>query len=77
MHDYFGSDRMGDQLDFTNLSSDNWIQPHNDFLWVFAEKGLPGIVAFGAVFILALAAGGGVLTGSPTTIDARLAVASL
>jgi cytochrome c-type biogenesis protein CcmH/NrfG len=77
MHDYFGSDRMGDQLDFTNLSSDNWIQPHNDFLWVFAEKGLPGIVAFGAVFLLALAAARGVLTGSPTTTDARLAVASL
>ena len=77
MHDYFGSDRMGDQLDFTNLSSDNWIQPHNDFLWVFAEKGLPGIVAFGAVFILALAAARSVLTGSPTTTDARLAVASL
>jgi O-antigen ligase len=77
MHDSFGSDRMGDQLDFTNLSSDNWIQPHNDFLWVFAEKGLPGIVAFGAVFILALAAARGVLTDSPTTTDARLAVASL
>lgn len=73
MHDYLGShDR-----DFSNLSSDNWIQPHNDFLWVFAEKGLPGFVAFGAVFILALAAVWSVLAGSPTTADARLAVASL
>ena len=77
MHDYFGSDRMGDQLDFTTLSSDNWIQPHNDFLWVFAEKGLPGIVSFGAVFVLALLAIRRVLTGAPTTTDARLAVASL
>lgn len=77
MHDYFGSDRMGDQLDFTTLSSDNWIQPHNDFLWVFAEKGLPGIVSFAAVFVLAFMATRSVLTGSPTITDARLAVASL
>ena len=77
MHDSFGSDRLGATLDFTNLSSDNWIQPHNDFLWVFAEKGLPGIVSFGAVFILALLAIRSVLTGAPTTTDARLAVASL
>jgi O-antigen ligase len=77
MHDYFGSDRLGDQLDFANLSSDNWIQPHNDFLWVFAEKGLPGIIAFGAVFALALAAACGVLAGSPSPTDARLAIAAL
>ena len=76
MHDYFGSDRIGDQLDFTNLSSDNWIQPHNDFLWVFAEKGLPGIVSFAAVFVLAFMATRSVLAGSPTITDARLAVAS-
>lgn len=77
MHDYFGSARMGNQLDFTNLSSDNWIQPHNDFLWVFAEKGLPGIVAFAAMFLLALTAVRRVLAGEPTTTDARLAVATL
>lgn len=77
MHDYFSSGRLGDQLDFTNLSSDNWIQPHNDFLWVFSEKGLPGIVSFVAVFILALAAIRSTLAGSPSTTDARLAVASL
>jgi len=77
MHDYFGSARLGDQLDFTNLSSDNWIQPHNDFLWVFAEKGLPGIVAFSALFVLALGAVWRVLSGGPTTTDARLAVATL
>ena len=77
MHDYFGSDRLGGSIDFTKLSSDNWIQPHNDFLWVFAEKGLPGIVAFAAVFILALAAVRGVLARAATATDARLAVASL
>jgi O-antigen ligase len=73
MHDYLGAGKH----DFTTLSSDNWIQPHNDFLWVFAEKGLPGIVAFGAVFSLALGAVRSVLAGSPTTTDARLAVAAL
>lgn len=77
MHDYFGPDRLGGSIDFTNLSSDNWIQPHNDFLWVFAEKGLPGIVAFVAVFLFALVAVRGVLAGTPTATDARLAVASL
>lgn len=77
MHDYFGSDRLGGSIDFTNLSSDNWIQPHNDFLWVFAEKGLPGIVTFAAVFVLALAAIRGVLARAATATDARLAVASL
>jgi O-antigen ligase len=73
MHDYLG----GAERDFTKLSSDNWIQPHNDFLWVFAEKGLPGIVAFVAVFLLALGAVRSVLAGAPTTSDARLAVAAL
>ena len=77
MHNSFGSDRLGGGLDFTNLASTNWIQPHNDFLWVFAEKGLPGIAAFVAIFILALSAVRGVLAGSPTSSDARLAVASL
>ncbi len=30
----------------------NWNQPHNDFLWVLSEKGLPGILAYLAIFIL-------------------------
>jgi O-antigen ligase len=51
LHEYQASD-----LDFSTLPTDNWVQPHNDYLWVFAEKGLPGIVAFAAVFTCALVA---------------------
>lgn len=51
LHEYRDAD-----LDFAVLPSENWVQPHNDYLWVFAEKGLPGIVAFLAVFACGLAA---------------------
>ncbi len=30
----------------------NWLRPHNDFLWVFAEKGIFGFMLFMAFFIL-------------------------
>jgi O-antigen ligase len=71
LHEYYGDD-----LDFSNLSSDNWIQPHNDFLWVFAEKGLPGIVAFAAIFLTAFAAIRRVLAAGSVE-EARLAVVCL
>lgn len=71
LHEYYGDD-----LDFTNLSSDNWIQPHDDYLWVFAEKGLPGITAFLAIFVAALLAIRTVVrSGTPS--EARLAVVCL
>jgi len=28
----------------------NWLRPHNDFLWVFAEKGILGILLFLSIF---------------------------
>ena len=28
----------------------NWNQPHNDFLWVLSEKGIPGLLAYLAIF---------------------------
>jgi O-antigen ligase len=31
----------------------NWLQPHNDLLWVFAEKGLLGFILYMAVWVLA------------------------
>jgi len=31
----------------------NWLEPHNDFLWVLAEKGLPGLFCYVAVFAVA------------------------
>ena len=46
--EYFGDD----DLDFSNVHT-NWMQPHNDFLWVFAEKGLLGIALFMGCFVAA------------------------
>ena len=73
LHEYYG----GDDLDFTNLSSDNWVEPHNDFLWVAAEKGLPGL----AVFVALLAAGAcsavRALRAAASRADAWLALATL
>ena len=48
LHEYFGDD----DLDFSNVHT-NWVQPHNDFLWVFVEKGVLGIVLFVGCFIVA------------------------
>ena len=48
LHEYL--DRSG--LDFSGKLL-NWAQPHNDFLWVFAEKGILGFLLFAAVFVLA------------------------
>ncbi|MFM8734916.1 MAG: O-antigen ligase family protein [Pirellulales bacterium] len=72
LHEYYG----GDDLDFAALSSDNWIQPHDDFLWVAAEKGLPGLAAFVAIFVAAAAAIRTVITAG-SVADARLAVTCL
>jgi O-antigen ligase len=77
MHEYFGPDKAAESPDFSRLSSDNWLQPHNDFLWVAAEKGLPGLVAFLAIFAAAGLAVRTVLRGPASVTDARLAVASL
>ncbi|MCX6279992.1 MAG: hypothetical protein NT004_18155 [Bacteroidetes bacterium] len=35
---------------FSDKDELNWIRPHNDFLWVFAEKGIAGILLFMSVF---------------------------
>jgi O-antigen ligase len=77
MHEYFGPDKATETPDFSRLSSDNWLQPHNDFLWVAAEKGLPGLAAFLAIFAAAGLAVRTVLRGPASVTDARLAVASL
>lgn len=39
-----------------NLGKDqlNWLRPHNDYLWVFAEKGIFGFLAYAGIFCLAL-----------------------
>lgn len=40
---YFGGKDVG-------IGSVNWARPHNDFLWVFAERGFVGILLFAAIF---------------------------
>ncbi len=35
---------------FNNIVHVNWGQPHNDFLWIFAEKGVFGILTFLSFF---------------------------
>jgi len=50
LHEYYGDD----DLDFSNVHT-NWVQPHNDFLWVFVEKGVLGIVLFAGCLVAAFA----------------------
>ncbi len=76
-HEYLGADRQDLPPDLSRLSSDNWIQPHNDYLWVFAEKGLLGGLPFLAVFLFALLGIRRVLLDARSPADARLATASL
>jgi len=45
--------REGGRLDFSQIDS-RWNQPHNDYLWILAEKGVLGFGAF--LLVLALAA---------------------
>lgn len=70
-HEYFG----GDDLDFSNVHT-NWVQPHNDFLWVFVEKGLPGILAFLGCFVAAGAAVRTILVHDVPREDRRLTLAA-
>jgi len=77
LHEYFGPDDAGTIPDFATLSSDNWIQPHNDFLQVFAEKGLVGFLAFIAIFGFAARAALSMLRNPRSPTDAWLALASL
>ncbi len=30
----------------------NWRRPHNDYLWVLAEKGIPGLISYLLIFII-------------------------
>jgi O-antigen ligase len=59
MHEYLG--RPGQ--DFSDKIT-NWSQPHNDFLWVFAEKGILGGLLFAGLFVLAFVRGFAALRSS-------------
>ncbi len=69
LHEYFG----GDDLDFSNVAT-NWIQPHNDFLWVFSEKGILGFAAFVGIFFFAFASLRTILRSQCTRQDAWFAL---
>jgi len=65
---------------FTEINTDpctNWIQPHNDYLWIFAEKGLFGIAAFLATFLFAWIAGIRTILQAKTPEVAWTALAAL
>ncbi len=51
--------RKAGRLDFSKIDS-RWNQPHNDYLWILAEKGVIGFVAFfmaiGMAFLLGVRA---------------------
>lgn len=49
LHDY----KTGGDLDFHGGKLE-WIEPHNDYLWVLAEKGALGGLAFLAIFYFAI-----------------------
>ena len=69
---------VDESLDFSAVHT-NWLQPHNDFLWVFSEKGLPGILLFAGVFVAAARAIRRVLAAAPSAAapaDRWLAVAA-
>lgn len=38
-------------VDFGN-SETNWLRPHNDYIWVLAEKGVFGLMAYLSVFVV-------------------------
>jgi len=42
---------QGHDLDSNQL---NWIRPHNDVLWVFAEKGIAGILVYLGIFLVTM-----------------------
>jgi O-antigen ligase len=72
LHEYFDDD---DDLDFSAVNT-NWVQPHNDFLWVFAEKGVLGILFFAGCFVSAFASIRTILRSDGPPGDRWLALAA-
>lgn len=65
-----------ERLDLSRMHH-NWPHPHNDFLWVFSEKGLFGIVSFVGVLCAAMLAACRVLRRTSDRRDAWIAVGML
>jgi hypothetical protein len=50
------SSTASEAVDFSKIERE-WIEPHNDFLWIFAEKGVFGLFAFFLTFYWAFFSG--------------------
>jgi O-antigen ligase len=61
-------------IDLSVLQADNWLRPHNDFLQVCAEKGILGLVAFLAIFVVACGSLVSTIRYATDAWNARLAV---
>jgi O-antigen ligase len=72
LHEYFDTD----DPEFSTVHP-NWLQPHNDFLWVFAEKGIIAFILFLAVWVLALRLLANALRRGLPRSEAWLAVGSI
>lgn len=72
LQEYYGDD----DSDFSRVAT-NWLQPHNDFLWVFAEKGIFGLMAFVGIFASALLGLRTILRSGPTPAEGWFAVGLL
>lgn len=72
LHEYFDAD-----FEFSRIHTTNWTQPHNDLLWVWAEKGVFGLAAFIGIFGSALVAIRTIFRSGPTRADAWLALGIL
>jgi tetratricopeptide (TPR) repeat protein len=61
------------EADMAALHTDTWSRPHNDFLQVAAEKGLPGLAAFAGMFAAALTSIVATMRRPASVRDGRLA----
>lgn len=61
------------EADMAALHTDTWSRPHNDFLHVAAEKGLPGLAAFTGMFAAALVSIVATMRRPASVRDGRLA----
>ncbi len=57
---------------YQGLEYENWRRPHNDFLWVAAEKGIFGLLAFLSIFISIMAYALGILRNYRLSFHDRL-----
>ncbi len=68
--------REGGRLDFSQIDS-RWNQPHNDYLWILAEKGVLGFLTFLLALILAAFNGARTISRSRSTEESWIATAAL